>query len=72
MSERGFIVAVLIPLTAAAIGLVSYWFLVMTAQAGSLPAPSWRLLVAVGMAVHVLGFGIYSALVLRSRARKPR
>jgi hypothetical protein len=67
MSERGFIVAVLIPLTLAAIGLVSYWFLVMTAQEGSLPVPSWRLLVGVGVAVHLLGFGIYSALVLRSR-----
>ncbi len=67
MSGRGFIVAVLIPLTAAAVGLVSYWFLVMTAQAGSLPAPSWRTLVCVGVAVHLLGFGIYSALVLRSR-----
>ena len=67
MSERGFIVAVLVPLTAAGVGLVSYWFLVMTAEAGSLPVPSWRSLVAIGMAVHLLGFAIYTALVLHSR-----
>jgi hypothetical protein len=65
MSEQGFMAGVLIPLTVCAMGLSTFWFLASTARSGSVGAPSWGLLVATGVAVHLVGFALYLMLVLR-------